>query len=120
MNKERAAIVMIVIASLIFLIGEAVRGEENPNKTLVPYFLIQSEESSEDHFPLKSTDVKANISGVIADVTVVQIYENMGIRPINARYFFPASTRAAVHDITMKIVDKIIHARIMVITVSYD
>jgi Ca-activated chloride channel homolog len=112
MKKERAVIVMIVIASVIFLIGGAVRGEEHSDKTLSPYFLIQSEERAEDHFPLKSTDVIVDISGVIADVTVSQIYENMGTHPINARYVFPASTRAAVHGMTMKIGDKIIRARV--------
>ncbi len=38
---------------------------------------------------------------MIADVTVRQIYENGGPRPINARYVFPASTRAAVYGMTM-------------------
>lgn len=112
MEKERAAIVMIVIAGLIFLIGEAVQGKENQDKTLSPYFLIQTEESSEDHFPLKSTDVRVNISGVIADVTVVQVYENRGTQPIHAGYIFPASTRAAVHGMTMKIGDRIIRAKV--------
>ena len=114
-EKRRAIIVTVVIAGLIFLIGGAAldrRGEENSDRTLSPYFLIQNEERSEDHFPLKSTDVMVNISGVIADVTVRQIYENMGPHPINARYIFPASTRAAVHGMRMKIGEKIIRAKV--------
>jgi Ca-activated chloride channel family protein len=84
----------------------------NSGKTLSPYFLIQTKGSGDVRFPLKSTDVRADISGVIADVTVVQIYANEGVTPINARYIFPASTRAAVHGMTMKIGEKIIHAKV--------
>ena len=95
MNKERAVIVIAVIVCLIFLIGEAVQAEESLDRSLSPYFLILSEADNVDHFPLKSTDVRADISGVIADLTVTQVYENMGVYPIHARYIFPASTRAA-------------------------
>jgi len=102
----------IVIVGLVVWTVGSVRGEVNSGKTLSPYFLIQTEAGGEDRFPLKSTDVRADISGVVADVTVVQVYENQGAAPINARYIFPASTRAAVHGMTMKIGEKIIHARV--------
>jgi Ca-activated chloride channel family protein len=49
---------------------------------------------------------------VIADVTVRQVYENRGTRPIHARYIFPASTRAAVYGMTMTVGDVRIVARI--------
>ena len=45
------------------------------------------------------------ITGVIADVTVRQVYENRGQRPLHARYVFPASTRAAVYGMTMTVGD---------------
>jgi Ca-activated chloride channel family protein len=53
-----------------------------------------------------------NISGVIADVQIKQTYSNDGTRPINARYIFPASTRAAVHGMTMVIGEQVITAKI--------
>src|SRR5262249_40204042 len=56
--------------------------------------------------------VDVSIAGVIADVVVRQTYENHGARPINARYVFPASTRAAVYGMTMTIGDLRIAARI--------
>ncbi len=88
-------------------------GEENENdKTLSPYFFIQGGDPSVDSFPLKETNVAVNISGVIADVVVSQMYTNKGTRPINARYIFPASTRAAVHGMKMTIGNKVIKARI--------
>jgi Ca-activated chloride channel family protein len=65
-----------------------------------------------DQFPLKETDVEVNISGVIADVHIKQTYSNDGTRPLNARYIFPASTRAAVHGMTMVIGEQVITAEI--------
>jgi len=61
---------------------------------------------------LKSTFVKVDISGVIADVLVTQRYRNEGSRPIEAIYVFPASTRAAVYGMKMKIGDRTITARV--------
>ncbi|MEP6705716.1 MAG: VIT and VWA domain-containing protein, partial [Acidobacteriota bacterium] len=65
-----------------------------------------------DHLPLKDTKVDVAVSGVIADVRVVQTYQNDGTRPINATYVFPASTRAAVYGMQMRIGDEVIVARI--------
>ncbi len=74
-------------------------GEKLNEKTLSPYFFVEGGDPSLDRFPLKETDVKVNISGVIADVYVTQTYTNEGTRPIHARYVFPASTRASVHGL---------------------
>jgi Ca-activated chloride channel homolog len=81
------------------------------DKTLSPYFFV-SGDLALDHLPLKDTNVKIDVSGVIADVTVRQIYRNEGQRPINARYVFPASTRAAVYALRMKIGNQVIVAKI--------
>src|SRR5215510_2390218 len=87
-------------------------GEEpRADKTLSPYFFVQGDPTV-DHLPLKDTKVEISISGVIADVKVVQTYRNEGVRPINATYVFPASTRAAVYGMRMRIGDQLIVARI--------
>lgn len=87
-------------------------GEDlNVDKTLSPYFFVQGDPSV-DHLPLKDTRVDIAVSGVIADVKVVQTYRNEGSRPINATYVFPASTRAAVYGMRMRIGDQVIVARI--------
>jgi Ca-activated chloride channel family protein len=65
-----------------------------------------------DHLPLKDTSVEIAVSGIIADVRVVQTYRNEGSRPINASYVFPASTRAALYSMRMRIGDQIIVAKI--------
>ncbi|MBN1905303.1 MAG: VWA domain-containing protein [Deltaproteobacteria bacterium] len=98
----------------IFLINiMAFADSESQNtKTLSPYFFVENGNPSIDQLPLKSTNILVNISGVIAEVTVKQQYANNGTRPINAKYIFPASTRAAVHGMQMRIGDEIITAKI--------
>src|SRR3989440_4677904 len=83
----------------------------NLDKTLSPYFFVQGDPSV-DQLPLKDTHVDIAVSGVIADVKVVQTYRNEGSRPINATYVFPASTRAAVYGMRMRIGDQVIVAKI--------
>lgn len=85
---------------------------EDHDATLSPYFFVHGGEEGVEQFPLKSTSVSVLISGVIADVTVRQEYENTGRKPINAKYIFPASTRAAAHGMTMIVGDDLIKARI--------
>ena len=82
------------------------------DKTLSPYFFVLGGDPAVDRLPLKDTRVDVAITGVIADVTVRQVYENRGTRPIHARYVFPASTRAAVYGMTMTVGDVRIVARI--------
>jgi len=77
-----------------------------------PYFFVKSDDSRTDALPLKSTDVDVSIAGVIADVTVTQVYANEGENPLEAVYVFPASTRAAVHAMKMTIGERTIRAGI--------
>jgi Ca-activated chloride channel family protein len=84
----------------------------SPDKTLSPYFVVEDGDPALDGMPLLGTKVHVAVSGVVADVTVTQSYQNRGKRPIHARYVFPASTRAAVHGMKMTIGDRVITARI--------
>lgn len=86
--------------------------EESAEKTLAPYFQVEGGDANRESLPLASTRVALAVSDVIADVSVTQVYENRGSRPINARYVFPASTRAAVHGLSMRIRDQLIEAKI--------
>jgi Ca-activated chloride channel homolog len=85
---------------------------QTDGRHLSPYFFVESGREGEEQFPLKSTAVEAVISGVVADVTVTQTYANTGTGPINARYVFPAGTRAAVHGMRMTVGEEVIEARI--------
>lgn len=86
--------------------------ESADDRTLSPYFFIEDGDPAVDQFPLKETDVAVSINGVIADVVITQKYANNGARPINARYIFPASTRASVHGMKMTIGKEVINAEI--------
>ena len=103
----------IFIASVFVLISAGtLNAGATDDHTLSPYFHIENGDPSVDHFPLKKTDVDVNIIGVIAEVRIIQKYSNDGTRPIHARYIFPASTRAAVHGMTMTVGQQIIKAQI--------
>jgi len=79
---------------------------------LSPYFFVLSDDPDTDRLPLKSTRAEVDIAGVIARVKVVQTYSNEGRKTLEAVYIFPASTRAAVHAMRMKIGERVIEARI--------
>jgi Ca-activated chloride channel homolog len=100
----------VVIMSVSGARGAA--GEANDDKTLSPYFFIEDGDPSTDRLPLKETRADVRISGVIADVLVTQVYRNEGSRPIHARYMFPASTRAAVHGMTLQVGAQRVRAQI--------
>lgn len=100
---------LALITSVLLAFYGAAQTQED--KTLAPYFFVQGDPGL-DRLPLKDTRVQIDVSGVIADVKVVQTYRNEGTRPINARYVFPASTRAAVYGMRMQIGDQVIVAKI--------
>jgi Ca-activated chloride channel family protein len=101
------------IAFCLVLSARAWAGDADAaDRTLSPYFFVDGGENGVDAFPLEATDVVANVSGVIADVTVKQTYKNNGKLPLNARYVFPASTRAAVHGMQFAVGDRRVVARI--------
>jgi Ca-activated chloride channel homolog len=106
-------LVLLTIAGFSFSAPAQTENAENDknDKTLSPYFFVQGDPSL-DRLPLKDTQVNIDVSGVIADVQVLQTYRNEGSRPINARYIFPAATRAAVYAMRMRIGDQIIVAKI--------
>ncbi len=102
-----------VIAILILVVGPLQAQEkEDLNKTLSPFFFVKSDDPGTDRLPLKSTEVKVNVAGVIADVVVTQTYRNEGKGPLGAIYIFPASTRAAVYGMKMTIGERTIAAKI--------
>ncbi len=82
------------------------------DKTLAPFFYVADGDPELDALPLKKTSAEVKIAGVIANVRVSQTFENEGKKPIEAIYVFPASTRAAVHAMRMKIGERIVEAKI--------
>src|SRR5688572_20091745 len=111
-STRAAVIAVLVCALLVPLDVRAQSGRPADDRTLSPYFFVEGGDPAVDRLPLKDTRVDVAIAGVIADVTVRQVYENHGTRPIHARYVFPASTRAAVYGMSMTVGDVRTVARI--------
>ena len=102
----------LLIAAVWALPSQAQSVEQERDHTLSPYFFVGGEEGEIDAMPLQSTAVETQISGVIAAVTVRQTYKNAGEKPLEAIYIFPASTRAAVHALRMRIGERTVVAQI--------
>jgi Ca-activated chloride channel family protein len=66
-----------------------------------PYLQIEGEPG--ERLPLAMTTADVAIVGMIADVTLRQVFENRGDRTIEAVYVFPASEKAAVDALTVRI-----------------
>ncbi|MDD2806614.1 MAG: VIT domain-containing protein [Elusimicrobiales bacterium] len=62
--------------------------------------------------PLKRTEVKAEISGFVAEVLVTQVFGNTSDKPIEAVYVFPLPDNAAVNDLTLTVGDRVIKGQI--------
>ena len=67
---------LLLTAIAIFSFAAPALAQED--KTLSPYFYVKGDPNV-DHLPLKDTRVEIAVSGVIADVKVVQTYRNEGV-----------------------------------------
>ena len=115
MNKKKISLFFLTVLLLLttpVLPVHAEEGSENEDVTMAPYFLVVSEDTTVDCFPLKETDVTTNITGTIAETYVTQTYINEGDSPISASYLFPASTKVSVHGMTMQVGSNIVTAQI--------
>lgn len=61
---------------------------------------------------LKRTEVKADISGFAAEVTVTQVFGNPAKEAIEAVYVFPLPENAAVNELTLYVADRVIKGQI--------
>ncbi|MES2438130.1 MAG: VIT and VWA domain-containing protein [Verrucomicrobiota bacterium] len=98
-----------VVYGLLFSVSNA--DGEAPS---APYFQIlgNGDDRSSESLPLRSSAAKVAIAGTIARIRLTQRYANTGSVPIEALYVFPASTRAAVHGMTLSTGGRVIAARI--------
>lgn len=113
-HPRRCPTFALVCAFLLLSMPAKYAGAESgpPERTESPYFFVQSDDPQVDRLPLKATRVDVHVIGVIADVVVTQTYKNEGTRPIEARYVFPGSTRAAVYAMTVELGDRRLTAQI--------
>ena len=109
--KNRQKIFWLSLSLLFIFIFNSINAQEIPvvvpgilkDRTQSPYFFVHSENPETDRMPLKETNARVHIAGVIADIHIRQVYKNTGTNTLEAIYVFPASTRAAVYAMKMKI-----------------
>lgn len=83
------------------------------DKSSSPFmYAYSTNENDTIRLPLKQTDVDVNISGVIANVVVRQVFVNNSNDVIESVYVFPGSTNAAVYAMEMHIGKRILKAKI--------
>ena len=70
MNKKKISLFFLTVLLLLttpVLPVHAEEDSEDEDVTMAPYFLVVSEDTTVDCFPLKETDVTTNITGTIAE-----------------------------------------------------
>lgn len=103
----------IRLTLLAFLLPFFLAAQDRNENSLSPYFIIQSDSADPfPDFPLQMNAADVQISGVIADVEITQVYTNSSKRPLEAVYVFPASTHAAVYAMEMQVGKRSINAEI--------
>lgn len=107
-----SAILLVAVAAAHGQTWEPGGEPESGERSLSPYFAVLNPDAAVDALPLKATDVRVRVLGVIAEVVVTQQYRNEGTIPLEARYVFPASKQAAVHSMNVRIGDRLITAQI--------
>lgn len=108
-------LIMLLALGLVWMewLDGAEAQPRETDRTEAPYFTVEGVDGGRvDAFPVKRTAVKATVSGIIAEVEVVQVYANEAEVPLEAVYVFPGSTQAAVQGLEMRIGERVIRAQI--------
>ena len=98
--------IFLIISTLLMCYFNQIQAAESP------YLKVLNTDADIDRMPLLLTTDDAQISGMMVEVKVTQLYKNNGNVPLEAQYVFPGSDQAAVHGVTMKVADRILKAEI--------
>ncbi|MBI3471358.1 MAG: VWA domain-containing protein [Candidatus Solibacter usitatus] len=107
-NLQRIAVPLAAIAAAAFLSGAPQRPKARKGATQGVLMTLDGKREC----PLKHSEVKAEISGYVARVRVVQEFENPFSEKIEAVYVFPLPAQAAVDDMTLLIGDRTVRGKI--------
>ncbi|HKQ90414.1 MAG TPA: TonB family protein [Blastocatellia bacterium] len=105
-------VVAIAFANLVPAKGSGVVNAASGKVTQGALQVLGLDGRSRAECPLKHTDVKAEVSGQLARVTVTQEFHNPFQEKIEAVYVFPLSQSAAVDDMTMVVGDRTVKGKI--------
>jgi Ca-activated chloride channel homolog len=108
---RRISLLLAVVFLAVFS-HESVQSFDLPSETSGQLEVFTKKGDALGLSPLRHTDVRADISGFLARVTVRQEFENNFAQPIEAVYTFPLSENSAVDDMLMKIGERTIRGRI--------
>lgn len=108
----------LLVAGLVTLLALAPDGSSQTKdkpETPTPGALqiVDSSGKPKAFCPLNRTDVRADIAGFLARVTVTQEFENPFPDKIEAVYTFPLPQAAAVDDMTMKVGERTVRGKIL-------
>lgn len=96
---------------LAALLVTAIAGKAVASET--PYFqVIGADAARIERLPLLQTQADVDIVGTIAAVELRQTFENRGRVPIEAVYVFPASLRAAVNGLTLRVGERVVRGMV--------
>jgi Ca-activated chloride channel family protein len=117
---HRSLLVLLFLGASAAIPAQALRpapaGSTSHDRSEAPSFVLTGEDlgamPAAHVLPLKASHTTITVSGVVAEVVVQQTWQNTTDAPLEATYVFPASTRAAVHDLTMTLGDRVIRADI--------
>jgi len=135
MNRLAIALVIIISAACVLTVvalssgPESIPGHTASPQTIPPPTPVASTPSDPDdvkggvlqgtdadgavlQFPLEHTDVRAEVTGNIAQVELTQIFRNPYKKKIEVVYVFPLPNRAAVNGMEIKIGERTIEATI--------
>lgn len=104
----------LAIGVSLFLAGSGRTGpgeDEAGSDARSPYFFLPGDAGVES-FPLLETGAEVEISGMIAEAALTQVYKNQGDKTIEAVYVFPLSVKSAIHSMKMTIGGRVIEAEI--------
>ena len=110
---KRRLVTYCILLFLCLIDIKVLAFNETPDfNPLLSFISAESSKQATDRLQLKGTDVKVNIHGSIAEVTVRQQFKNIDDETINGRYIFPAPAKVLVHGMQMKTSDRIFKAEV--------
>ncbi|HYW71674.1 MAG TPA: VIT domain-containing protein, partial [Pyrinomonadaceae bacterium] len=110
-NPLLRSILLTCVCLLATLTGKQVRAQVSTTEGSLQ--AVDAKGQPAGPCPLKHTDVKTEISGFIARVTVTQQFENPFSDKIEAVYTFPLPEAAAVDDMKVIVGDRTVRGKIM-------
>ena len=104
----------LILITLIYLFScQSLVAQDSTNEPpkAGTLYIFNDQLTKQEAINLK-TDIKMQISGLSARVTVTQIFENATDQWVEGKYLFPLPDKSAVDHLTMKIGDRLIVGKI--------